>query len=293
MNKLILAVQKSGKLHDGTMDLLLKCGIKPSKARNEFLATSLDFPTNLYLIRDDDIPEFVNKGICDCGIVGMNVLEEFRLENGAENIEVVQNLKFSRCRLSLAVPEKEANYKGVGYFEGKKIATSYPKILAKFMSENGVKGVKIIRMQGSVELSTQIGIADGICDIVSSGSTLAANRLKEVDNILKSEAVLIINKDIADSKKALLDSLKTRINGVNAAKISKYIMMHAPKDRLDEVIKIIPGCEKPTVLGLHEDAQRVALHAVSAEEIFWTKLEELKAIGCSSILVLPIEKMID
>lgn len=293
--KLVIGVQKSGKLSESTFELLEKCGIKTSKSENQFLVTCKDFPIELYLLRDDDISGFVDHKACDIGIVGKNVLEEYGLyqqnKNGRNDVDEVRNLGFSRCRLSFAIPES-VDYEGLGFLHGKKIATSYPHIVKKFLEDNKIRDAKVITIHGSVEISVHVGVADVICDIVSSGATLIANRLKEVCTVLKSEAVLISNKGLSQKKLEILERLLLRIDSVVSARASKYIMLHVPKDKVVEVVKVLPGCENPTLMELRDDSERLALHAVSSEEVFWDVIEDLKRMGCTSILVLPIEKIV-
>lgn len=287
IQKLSIALQKSGKLSDGCISLFQKCGIKIKASKNQLLVQDDDFGIDFIFSRDDDIPGLVENGICDLGIIGENLLQEYN----ASSINVVTKLGFAQCRLSLA-HLKSTNYSSVSDLNGKSIATSYPKILSEFLKENNVKA-KIVTMHGSVELAPQIGIADVICDLVSSGTTLKENGLVEFMAIAQSEAVLINNQNsFSDSKQVLLDRLLLRIMGVLQAERNRYIMMHIDRSQLSELIKILPSGKSPTILELQGMPQKVAVHVVSLEKEFRDTIEKLKEIGASSILVLPIEKMI-
>ena len=279
-----IAVQSKGRLFEDTMDLLKETGIKVSSSKRTLLVQSSNFPLEVLFLRDDDIPQTVADGVADVGIVGEN---EFVERN--ENADVVKRLGFSKCRISLAIP-KAIDYPGVEWFNGKKIATSYPVILKKFLAEKGVK-TDIHVIQGSVEIAPGIGLADGIFDIVSSGSTLVSNNLKEVEVVMKSEALLIGNKNLTEEKKAILDDLLFRINSVLIAEDKKYVRMNAPKARLDEIVKVLPGLKSPTIIPL-ADEDWCSVHAVLDEKHFWEIVGQLKALGAEGILVTPIEKMI-
>lgn len=279
-----IAVQSKGRLFEDTMDLLKETGIKVSSSKRTLLVEASNFPLEVLFLRDDDIPQTVADGVADVGIVGEN---EFVERN--ENAVIVKRLGFSKCRISLAIP-KSVDYPGVEWFNGKKIATSYPVILKKFMNEHGVK-TDIHVIQGSVEIAPGIGLADGIFDIVSSGSTLVSNNLKEVEVVMKSEALLIGCKNLDAEKKAILDDLLFRINSVLIAEDKKYVRMNAPKARLAEIIKVLPGLKSPTVIPLADD-EWCSVHAVLDEKHFWEIVGQLKALGAEGILVTPIEKMI-
>ena len=279
-----IAVQSKGRLFEDTMDLLKETGIKVSSSKRTLLVQASNFPLEVLFLRDDDIPQTVADGVADVGIVGEN---EFVERN--ENADIVKRLGFSKCRISLAIP-KAIDYPGVEWFNGKKIATSYPVILRKFMEEKGVK-TDIHVIQGSVEIAPGIGLADGIFDIVSSGSTLVSNNLKEVEVVMKSEALLIGNKNLDEEKKALLEDLLFRINSVLIAEDKKYVRMNAPKARLAEIVKVLPGLKSPTIIPL-ADEDWCSVHAVLDEKHFWEIVGQLKALGAEGILVTPIEKMI-
>ena len=279
-----IAVQSKGRLFEDTMDLLKETGIKVSSSKRTLLVQASNFPLEVLFLRDDDIPQTVADGVADVGIVGEN---EFVERN--ENADIVRRLGFSKCRISLAIP-KAIDYPGVEWFNGKKIATSYPVILKKFMDEKGVK-TDIHVIQGSVEIAPGIGLADGIFDIVSSGSTLVSNNLKEVEVVMKSEALLIGNKNLDEEKKAILEDLLFRINSVLIAEDKKYVRMTAPKARLAEIVKVLPGLKSPTIIPL-ADEDWCSVHAVLDEKHFWEIVGQLKALGAEGILVTPIEKMI-
>ena len=279
-----IAVQSKGRLFEDTMDLLKETGIKVSSSKRTLLVQASNFPLEVLFLRDDDIPQTVADGVADVGIVGEN---EFVERN--ENADIVKRLGFSKCRISLAIP-KAIDYPGVEWFNGKKIATSYPVILKKFMDEKGVK-TDIHVIQGSVEIAPGIGLADGIFDIVSSGSTLVSNNLKEVEVVMQSEALLIGNKNLDEEKKAILEDLLFRINSVLIAEDKKYVRMNAPKARLAEIVKVLPGLKSPTIIPL-ADEEWCSVHAVLDEKHFWEIVGQLKVLGAEGILVTPIEKMI-
>ena len=279
-----IAVQSKGRLFEDTMDLLKETGIKVSSSKRTLLVQASNFPLEVLFLRDDDIPQTVADGVADVGIVGEN---EFVERN--ENADIVKRLGFSKCRISLAIP-KAVDYPGVEWFNGKKIATSYPVILKRFLDEKGVK-TDIHVIQGSVEIAPGIGLADGIFDIVSSGSTLVSNNLKEVEVVMQSEALLIGNKNLDQEKKDILDDLLFRINSVLIAEDKKYVRMNAPKARLAEIVKVLPGLKSPTIIPL-ADEDWCSVHAVLDEKHFWEIVGQLKALGAEGILVTPIEKMI-
>ena len=279
-----IAVQSKGRLNEDTMNLLKETGIKVSSSKRTLLVQSSNFPLEVLFMRDDDIPQTVADGVADIGIVGEN---EFVERN--QDADIVKRLGFSKCRLSLAIP-KAIEYPGVEWFNGKKIATSYPGILRNFMEEKGVN-MDVHVIQGSVEIAPGIGLADGIFDIVSSGSTLVSNNLKEVEVVMKSEALLIGNKSLDAEKKAILDDLLFRIESVLIAEDKKYVRMNAPKSRLNEIVKVLPGLKSPTIIPLAEE-DWCSVHAVLDEKHFWEIVGQLKDLGAEGILVTPIEKMI-
>lgn len=279
-----IAVQSKGRLFEDTMNLLKETGIKIGSSKRTLLVQSSNFPIEVLFLRDDDIPQTVADGVADVGIVGEN---EFVERN--ENADIVKRLGFSKCRISLAIP-KAVDYPGVEWFNGKKIATSYPNILRRFLADNNVK-TDIHVIQGSVEIAPGIGLADGIFDIVSSGSTLVSNNLKEVEVVMQSEALLIGNKNLSDDKKAILDDLLFRVESVLIADDKKYVRMNAPKANLDEIVKVLPGLKSPTIIPL-ADPEWCSVHAVLDEKHFWEIVGQLKALGAEGILVTPIEKMI-
>jgi len=282
--KLRIALQKKGRLNEDSMKLLKETGIKFNVGSGKLVASSPNFPIEVLFLRDDDIPQTVADDVADIGIVGENELAEKTF-----NLDVVKRLGFSKCRLSLAIPKADV-YTGFGYFEGKKVATSYPVILKKYFIKQGIN-VDIHEIAGSVEIAPGIGLADGIFDIVSSGSTLVANRLKEVEVVMKSEALLVSGGNLSSEKKALLDELIFRINSVMAANSNKYILMNVPNDKVDEIVKVLPGMKSPTVLPL-ADKGWSSVHSVIQEKKFWEIIGQLKEIGAEGLLVIPIEKMI-
>lgn len=279
-----IAVQSKGRLFDDTMNLLAEADIKVSTSKRTLLAQSTNFPIEVLYLRDDDIPQSVANGVADIGIVGEN---EFREKN--EDARIVKRLGFSKCRLSLAIP-KEHSYTGAEWFEGKRIATSYPHILNEYLAEKHISA-HIHVITGSVEISPGIGLADGICDIVSSGSTLISNNLKEVEVVMTSEALLIANQELDDDKLKTLDELLFRIEAVRSATDKKYVMMNAPKDKIKEITAVLPGIKSPTVIPL-ADEQWCSIHTVLDERRFWEIIGKLKELGAQGILVTPIEKMI-
>ncbi len=279
-----IAVQSKGRLFEDTMNLLAEADIKVGSSKRTLLVESTNFPLEVLYLRDDDIPQCVASGIADIGIVGENEFME-----RAEDAEIVRRLGFSKCRLSLAIP-KNADYNGLSWFQGKKIATSYPGILKKYMDAKGISS-DIHVITGSVEISPGIGLADSIFDIVSSGSTLVSNNLKEVETVMKSEALLIANKTLDQQKKAILDEMLFRFEAVNNAEDNKYVRMNVPKNRLDEIVKVLPGLKSPTVIPL-ADEEWSSVHAVIHQKVFWEIIGKLKELGAQGILVTPIEKMI-
>ncbi|MBD3587410.1 ATP phosphoribosyltransferase [Salinimonas sp. HHU 13199] len=292
--RLRIAVQKSGRLSKDSIELLKAIGIKLNIRDRLLIAHSTNEDIDLLRVRDDDIPGLVMDGVVDMGFIGENELEEKMLERKAAgkiaDYEVMRRLDYGGCRLSIAVPN-EANYSGVQSLEGKRVATTYPFLLERYFKEQNVNA-QAVMLTGSVEVAPRAGVAEGICDLVSTGATLEANGLVEKDVIFRSKAVLIKRTgEFSTEKQALIDRLVPRIDGVMQAKESKYIMLHAPKARLEEVKDLLPGAENPTVLPLAGAEDTVAIHVVSPENLFWETMEKLKALGCSSILVMPIEKM--
>ncbi|MCM1371762.1 MAG: ATP phosphoribosyltransferase [Bacteroides sp.] len=279
-----IAVQSKGRLFEDTMSLLAEAGIKVSTSKRTLLVKSADFPMEVLYLRDDDIPQCVATGVTDLGIVGRNEYEE-RMETA----DVVRHLGFSRCRMSLAIP-KAIDYPGLCWFEGKKIATSYPNILRRFLQENRI-AADIHVITGSVEISPGIGLSDAIFDIVSSGSTLVSNNLAEVEVVMQSEALLIANPDLSPRKRALLEDLLFRIEAVKAAENKKYVMMNAPTDRIPEIVAVLPGAKSPTIMPLVTEGWS-SIHTVVDEKSFWEIISRLKELGAQGILVMPIEKMI-
>jgi ATP phosphoribosyltransferase len=284
MTVLKVAVQKSGRLSEDSLKLFKECGIKFNNGAKKLKAVSHNFPVEFLFLRDDDIPGYVEDQIADLGIIGQNVLIESQKE-----VKEVKPLGFSRCRLSLAV-SREVDYPGLQYFQGKSIATSYPGILSGFLRENGIEA-EIHEISGSVEIAPGIGLAEGICDIVSSGSTLLSNGLKEVEKVMTSEATLISSKNLSDEKQHLLDDLLFRFEAVLSGRSNKYVLLNAPNDKLETIIELLPGMRSPTVLPLATEGWS-SIHSVIQEDAFWQNIEALRSAGAEGILVVPIEKMI-
>lgn len=279
-----IAVQSKGRLYEDTMSLLNEAGIKVSSSKRTLLVQSTNFPVEILYLRDDDIPQSVANGVADLGIVGENEFVE-----RDEDAQIIRRLGFSKCRLSLAIP-KGIDYPGLSWFNDKKIATSYPNILRRYMSENGVQ-TDIHVITGSVEIAPGIGLADAIFDIVSSGSTLVSNNLREVEVVMKSEALLIGNKELPAEKKAILDELLFRIEAVKSAEDKKYVLMNVPTDKVNDIVAVLPGAKSPTVMPLAQEGWS-SVHTVIDEKSFWEIISKLKELGAQGILVLPIEKMI-
>lgn len=279
-----IAVQSKGRLYEDTMNLLNEADIKVGSSKRTLLVQSFNFPIEVLYLRDDDIPQSVANGVADIGVVGENEFAE-----KCEDAEIIYRLGFGKCRLSLAIP-KSVDYNGIEWFDGKKIATSYPMILRKYLESHEVKS-QIHVITGSVEISPGIGLADGIFDIVSSGSTLVSNNLKEVEVVMNSEAVLIANKNLDAEKRKTLEEVLFRIKAVRNAEDKKYVRMNAPKDKLDEIISVLPGLKSPTVIPL-ADSEWCSVHTVLDEKRFWEIIGKLKDLGAQGILVTPIEKMI-
>lgn len=279
-----IAIQKSGRLYEGSINLLKECGIEINNGVNKLRTDALNFPMEILFLRDDDIPQYVADGVTDIGIVGENIVLEKSID-----VATVARLGFAKCRLSLAVPKFETE-ETVAFFNNKKIATSYPNILAKYLERNEISA-EIHEISGSVELAPGIGLADGICDLVSSGSTLFLNGLKETEVILKSEAILINAQQLPAEKQRILDKLLFRIQAVQRSKRTKYIMMNVPDERISRVIAMLPGVKSPTVMPLAEKGWS-SVHTVIQEDDFWNIIENLKSEGAQGLLVLPIEKMV-
>lgn len=294
--RLRIAMQKSGRLSQDSQALFKSCGLKINLREQRLIAHVENMPIDILRVRDDDIPGLVMEGVVDLGIIGENVLEEVQLIRASQGqpsaVKTLKQLDFGGCRLSLAVPENVA-YTGPQSLAGKRIATSYPGLLKRFFDEKELN-FKSVMLGGSVEVAPRAGLADAICDLVSTGATLDANGLKEVEVIYRSKAVLVqAPNPLSDAKQKLIDKLLPRIQGMQQARESKYIMLHAPKEKLDAITDLLPGAERPTIMQLAGDTNQVALHVVSCETLFWETMEQLKALGASSILVLPIEKMME
>jgi ATP phosphoribosyltransferase len=284
MNTLKIAVQKSGRLSEKSLQLLEECGIKISNGERKLKAVAQNFPVEILFLRDDDIPQYVEQGVADIGIIGENEVWEKNKE-----ISIIKQLGFAGCRMSLAIP-KDETYTDLTFFEGKRIATSYPKILKDFFDKNNTT-VFIEEISGSVEIATSIGLADAIFDIVSTGSTLLMNGLKEVTTITKSEAVLIANPSLSNENQTILDKLLFRINAVQEGKKNKYILLNAPNSAINEICAVLPGIKSPTILPL-VNSEWSSLHSVINENDYWDIIEKLKKLGAEGILIIPIEKMI-
>lgn len=292
--RLRVAFQRNGRLSADSFELLKRCAIKIRQGSDCLFVHSENFPLDVLMMRDDDIPGLVMDGVCDYGIVGTNVLEEAALQRASAgkscDYQIEQALNFGVCRLALAVPQAQP-YHSPKDLKGLRIATSYPNLLQRFLKQHAVDA-QIVMLSGSVEIAPRLGLADVICDLVSTGATLEANQLRAVENVFISQAVLIRNRaGLCAEKAQAAELLMRRIEGVQKASESKYIMMHAPKVALPDIVKLIPGAENPTLLPLADEQDKVALHAVCQETLFWETMEKLKALGASSILVLPIEKM--
>ena len=279
-----IAVQKKGRLFEGSMALLKECGIDVSNGNNQLRVQAANFPLEVFFLRDDDIPEYVQDAVADIGFVGQNVVMEKN-----KQISIIEKLGFGKCRLSIAIP-KSGDIKSTTDLKDKKIATSYPMILTSYLKEKNI-GATVQEISGSVEIAPRIGLADAICDLVSSGSTLFSNELTELETILQSEAVLISNKNLSVEKQNLLDKLLFRIRAVKKAKNNKYVLLNAPNDKLDAIIKLLPGMKSPTILPLAESGWS-SVHSVISENDFWNAIEQLKENGAQGILIVPIEKMI-
>ena len=292
MNRIRVAIQKSGRLSEKSLDLLQSCGLRFARSKDKLYWYGKDFPVDLLLVRDDDIPRMLLDGVCDLGIVGENIAEEVMLEDGESDVLMqLRKLPFGGCRLSLAIPEDSA-VKSADDLDGYRIATSYPALTRSLLSKRGIKA-ETVKFSGSVEIAPGLGAADAISDLVSTGTTLRANHLVELETLFESTAALYGKlDDLTDDKKAMLDRLLSRLDGVLLAAESKYVMLHAPRDAVDEITRLLPGAENPTLMNLEGDPDRVAMHAVCREAVFWEHLEALKDAGASAILVLPVEKML-
>ncbi|WP_461444962.1 ATP phosphoribosyltransferase [Maribacter sp.] len=284
MTKIRIAIQKSGRLNEDSLRILKDCGISIDNGKDQLKASSRNFPLEVFYLRNGDIPQYLRDGVVDIAIIGENVL----IEKGVD-IEFVEKLGFSKCKVSLAVPKSVA-YTSVNDFEGKRIATSYPNTVRNYLETKGVKAELHI-INGSVEIAPNIGLADAICDIVSSGSTLFKNNLKEVEVMLKSEAVLAVSPKISEERKEILKKIQFRIQSVLRARQSKYVLMNVPNQRLDDILKLLPGMRSPTVLPLAEEGWS-SVHTVIKQDTFWEVIDELKKVGAEGILVCPIEKMV-
>ena len=279
-----IAVQKSGRLYEGSMKLLKECGIEVSNGNNQLRVIAANFPVEIFFLRDDDIPEYVQDAVADIGFVGENVVKEKNKE-----VNTIEKLGFGKCRLSIAIPKTGA-LQSISDLNGKKIATSYPFILSSFLKEKNIQA-SIHEISGSVEIAPKSGLADAICDLVSSGSTLFTNELKEIETILYSESVLICNKTLSAEKKIILESLQFRLSAVKKAKNNKYVLLNAPNEKLETICQLLPGMKSPTILPLAEEGWS-SVHSVISETDFWNIIEKLKSNGAEGILVIPIEKMI-
>ncbi len=290
-----VAIQKSGRLTDRSLDLLERCGLKYTRGRDQLIGFGENMPVDLLLVRDDDIPALVRDDVCDLGIVGLNVLEERRLqfvEGGvAEPFRILRPLDYGRCRLAFAYPE-DGEFRSLAELEGCRVATTYPLIVGAFLRHQGVNAT-VVQFSGAVEIAPSLGRADVVCDLVSTGATLAANRLREGETVLESQAMLIQTPvEVPPGKREWIDRLLQRIDGVMQVRESKYVMMNAPKAALAEIARLLPGAEAPTVIPLEGRTDKVAIHVVCRENVFWETLENLKKAGASSLLVLPVEKML-
>lgn len=294
-HRLRIAVQKSGRLTDDSLDLLHRCGLKFNRGKDQLMVYGENMPLDVLFVRDDDIPDLVQEDVCDLGLVGMNVIEEKRLAMEARGtpprIELLQKLDYGRCRLAIAVPD-EFDYRGVNSLTGRRIATTYPHVLGRFLAQNRIEA-EIVTLSGAVEIAPRLGRADVICDLVSTGSTLVANHLREVQVVLESQVVLVRTPvTLPEVKADWVRRLLVRIDGVQQVRESKYIMLHAPRSALGAIRQLLPGSESPTVIPLDGPGDKVAVHAVCRETVFWETLESLKAAGASAVLVLPVEKML-
>jgi ATP phosphoribosyltransferase len=292
MNRIRVAIQKSGRLSERSLDLLQSCGLRFARSKDKLYWYGKDFPVDLLLVRDDDIPRMLLDGVCELGIVGENIAEEVMLESDqCDGLKQLRKLSFGGCRLSLAIPE-DSIVKSAADLDGCRIATSYPALTNSLLSKRGIKA-ETVKFSGSVEIAPGLGAADAISDLVSTGTTLRANHLVELETLFESTAALYGKLDkLTDEKQVMLDRLLSRLDGVLLAAESKYVMLHAPRDAVEDITRLLPGAENPTLMNLEGDPDRVALHAVCREAVFWEHLEALKGAGASAILVLPVEKML-
>lgn len=284
MNRLKIAIQKKGRLSENSHKLLQECGIKFSNGADVLKTSASNYPVDILFLRDDDIPQYVEQQVADIGILGENIVFEKN-----RDVEILDQLGFAHCRLSLAIP-KEETYTGPGWFMNKKIATSYPELLSRYLAEHNLTA-GIEEISGSVEIAPGIGLAEAVCDIVSSGSTLMTNGLKEVEVLLKSQAVVIANRNLDEEKRKILGKLLFRIRAVRNARENKYILLNAPRESLHEICRILPGIKSPTILPLEEKGW-CSIHSVVKEDEFWERIDQLRNAGAQGILVIPIEKMI-
>ncbi|PIP84546.1 MAG: ATP phosphoribosyltransferase [Elusimicrobia bacterium CG_4_9_14_3_um_filter_62_55] len=288
--RLRIAIQKSGRLTEKTVSLLERCGLEFEWSKDRLFSNCENLAVDLMLVRDDDIPGYLKDGVCDLGVVGLNTVKESRIEETA-SASVLRELGFGHCRLALAHP-KARPYEGAAGLEGTRIATSYPNTLSRFLEEAGVRA-RIVELSGSVEIAPTLDVADAVCDLVSTGRTLRSNGLEEVETILESQCVLVRGSTVLDAAQArTFERLLQRLDGVLRAEDAKYVMMNAPLDAVDRIREVLPGLEEPTVIPLASKDGKVAIHTVAREPVFWETIEKLKAAGASSILVVPIEKMI-
>ena len=293
--RLKLAVQKSGRLTDPSVDVLQRCGLKLSRGKDQLMGFGENMPLDVLFVRDDDIPDLVQEDVCDLGLVGLNVLEEKRLElearGGQARFEILRTLDFGRCRLSIAVPHG-AEWQGPETLANRRVATTYPYLLQRWLKANSLQA-EVVTLSGAVEIAPRLGRADAICDLVSTGSTLQANHLREVCTVFESQAALIRTPvKLPDVRESWIARLLMRMDGVQQVRESKYIMLHAPRSALPAITRLLPGSEGPTVIPLEGHPDKVAVHAVCRENVFWETLESLKAAGASALLVLPVEKML-
>lgn len=289
-SRLHIAIQRSGRLSDASKELLREAGLRLESGKNNLSARAANFPADVMFVRDDDIPTFVADGACEFGVVGLNVLEEFALGQSEPTFEVLAELGFGKCSLRIAAPE-QLRYEGTASLSGQRIATSYPRLLRRYLDDQGIEA-EVVQMKGAVELAPRLEIANFICDLVSTGATLDANGLRPVETVLDSQAVLIRTlKPLDEGRAGIADRLLSRVEGVLATKESKYIMLNASGDALKRITALLPGAEAPTILPLHGRPGHFAVHAVCQESVFWETLQKLKAAGASAILVVPIEKM--
>jgi ATP phosphoribosyltransferase len=292
MNRIRVAIQKSGRLSDHSLNLLQNCGLRFARSKDKLYWYGKDFPIDLLLVRDDDIPRLLMDGVCELGIVGENIAEEaMRERNNGDELTQLRKLPFGGCRLSLAVPE-DSTVKTASDLDGCRIATSYPALTSSILSKRGIRA-ETVKFSGSVEIAPGLGTADAISDLVSTGTTLRANHLVELEMLFQSTAALYGQiQTLGEEKQAMIERLLSRLDGVLLAAESKYVMLHAPRDAVEEITRLLPGAENPSLMNLEGDTDRVAIHAVCRETVFWEHLEALKSAGASAILVLPVEKML-